>query len=139
MVSLQDAVCDFTGLIENILEETIDRSEFSDLTQKQLYYLRAIVRMKNPTVTMLAREFCLSKPTVTVLLDRLEEKGYIIRFRSDKDKRIVLIQPDKKGERINELRKIACEKISEKIRTGLSREDAMIFADLLKKISEHSG
>lgn len=139
MDSLQEAICDFAGIIENILEETIDRSEFSDLTQKQLYYLKILVRMKNPTVTMLARELCLSKPTVTVLLDRLEEKGYIVRFRSEKDKRVVYIQADKKGERINALRKTACERILETIRSGLSKEDIILFADLFKKLAGRSG
>lgn len=135
MDSIEDAISDFSDLIGNILEETVKRSDFSDLTQKQLHYLKVIVRMKNPTVTMLARDLCLSKPTVTVLLDKLEEKGYIIRFRSEGDKRVVYIQPDKKGERINELMKTAYGKIAEKINSELNREEAVLFTGLLKKIA----
>ena len=138
MDSLEDAIGDFSDLIGNILEETIDRSVFSDLTQKQLYYLKVIVRMKNPTVTILARELCLSKPTITVLLDKLEEKGYIVRFRSEEDRRVVYIQADKKAERINELMKTAYGKIAEKIKSGLNKEETLLFTGFLKKVAEHS-
>lgn len=138
MESLENIIGDFSDLIGNILEETVNRSDFSDLTQKQLYYLKVIVRMKNPTVTMLARELCLSKPTVTVLLDKLEEKGYIIRFRSEEDRRVVYIQADKKGERINALMKIAYEKAAEKVKSALSKDEIIFFTGLLQKIAGHS-
>ena len=138
MESLENIIGDFSDLIGNILEETVNRSDFSDLTQKQLYYLKVIVRMKNPTVTMLARELCLSKPTVTVLLDKLEEKGYIIRFRSEEDRRVVYIQADKKGERINALMKIAYERVAEKVKSALGKDEIILFTGLLQKIAGHS-
>jgi len=80
MDNLKEAIIYLSDLIEKILEETIAMSDFEDLTQQQLHYLQVIVKMKNPTLSELAREVGLTRPTVTVLVDKLTEKGYIKGF-----------------------------------------------------------
>jgi len=139
MSNLTEAIICLSDLIENILEETIDLSDFKDLTQTQLHYLQIIVKMKNPTPTELSRELGLTRPTVTVLVDRLTEKGYIKRVPSDEDRRVLHLHIDKKGKKINALREIAHERIAGKIKSGLSDTETAILAGLFKKIVNHHG
>jgi DNA-binding MarR family transcriptional regulator len=138
MDNLKVSIIYLSDLFEKILEETIDHSEFRDLTHQQLHYLKVIVKMKNSTLTGLAGELGLTKPTVTVLVDKLEEKGYIKRVHSDEDRRVIYLHIDKKGARINALREIAHERMVEKIRSGLSETESTILIELLKKIVKHS-
>jgi len=138
MDNLKETITYFSDLIEKIREETLDQYDFSDLTHQQLHYLTALVKMKNPTLTELARELSLTKPTVTVLVDKLTEKGYIKRIHSDEDRRVVHLQIDKKGARLNNLREIAHERVAETIRSGLSETETAILAELLKKFIRHS-
>lgn len=138
MSNLKDAIIYLSDLIEKILEETIDRFDFYDLTRQQLHYLKIIVKMKNPTLTELAREVGLTKPTVTVLVDKLTGKGYVKRVHSDSDRRVMHIHIDKKGTQINALKEIAYERLAEKIQSGLSEKESAIFTELLKKIVSHS-
>jgi DNA-binding MarR family transcriptional regulator len=44
------------------------------------------------SIGILARETQLSKPTLSIMLNRLEKKGYIIRLPSETDRRVVLIE-----------------------------------------------
>lgn len=138
MSNLKETITYLSDLIEKILEETLDQSDFSDLTQQQLHYLKVIVKMKNPTLTELARELNLTKPTVTVLVDKLSEKGYIRRVKSDEDRRVMHLHIDKKGAKIKTMREIAHERMAEKIRSGLSVTETAILTELLKKIVKHS-
>ena len=136
--NLKETITFLSDLIENILEETLDVSDFSDLTRQQLHYLKVLVKMKNPTLTELAKELNLTKPTVTVLVDKLTEKGYIRRVKSDEDRRVMHLHIDKKGAKVNALREIAHEKMAEKIKSGLSLTETAILTELLKKIVKQS-
>ena len=134
MSNLADAISYLSDLIEKVLEKTISQVDFIDLTQQQLRYLQVIVRMKNPTLSELARELDLTKPTVTVLVDKLVEKGYVKRMKSDKDKRSMHLHIDKKGSKISILREKAYQRMAEKISSGLSETETAILTELLKKI-----
>jgi DNA-binding MarR family transcriptional regulator len=138
LTHLKEAITYLSGFIEKVLEETLDQSDFADLTPQQLQYLKVIVKLKNPTLTELANELDLTKPTVTVLADKLSEKGYIKRVHSDKDRRVMHLHIDKKGTKINALREIAHQKMAEKIRSGLSETETAILTELLKKIVKSS-
>jgi DNA-binding MarR family transcriptional regulator len=138
LTHLKEAITYLSGFIEKVLEETLDQSDFADLTPQQLQYLKVIVKLKNPTLTELANELDLTKPTVTVLADKLSDKGYIKRVHSDKDRRVMHLHIDKKGTKINALREIAHQKMAEKIRSGLSETETAILTELLKKIVKSS-
>jgi DNA-binding MarR family transcriptional regulator len=137
MDKLKETITLLSDLIEKILEETLDQADFSDLTQQQLHYLKVIVKMKNPTLSEIAREVGLTKPTVTVLVDKLTEKGYVRRVHSDEDRRVMHLHIDKKGTKISTLREIAHKRLAEKIRSGLNETETTILTELLKKIVKH--
>jgi DNA-binding MarR family transcriptional regulator len=138
MSNLSEAISYLSDLVEKVLEESISQSDFSDLTQQQFHYLQVIVRMKNPNLTELAGELGITKPTVTVLVDKLVEKGYVSRVKSDEDRRTVHLHINKKGARINALREVAYNRIAEKIKSGLSETETAIFTELLKKLLRSS-
>lgn len=59
------------------------------LTVPQLIVLQAIGELGEVTTGRIAAEVSLSQATATVILDRLEEKGLIGRYRSTVDRRVV--------------------------------------------------
>jgi DNA-binding MarR family transcriptional regulator len=138
MSNLSEAISYLSDLFEKVLEESISQSDFSDLTQQQFRYLQVIVRMKNLNLTELAGELGITKPTVTVLVDKLVEKGYVSRVKSDEDRRTMHLHINKKGARINALREVAYNRLAEKIKSGLSETETAIFTELLKKLIRHS-
>lgn len=127
-----------SDLIEKILLETFNDSDIKDLTQQQVHYLKVIVRMRYPTVTELANELKIKKPTVTTLIDKLEKKGYIKRVASKSDRRVTHIMIDEKGQIIQQLRKIASRRLEDTISRSLNETEVSILAEILKKLANSS-
>lgn len=62
------------------------------------------------------RYFHISNPTVSGIISRLEQKGYVERIRSDKDRRICYIRPTSKAAAIRKTLWIAHREMEERIR-----------------------
>jgi DNA-binding MarR family transcriptional regulator len=137
MPNLSETISYLSDIVEKVLEETISESDFSDLTQQQFHYLQVIVRMKNPNLTELAAELGITKPTVTILVDKLVEKGYVSRVQSDEDRRTLHLHISTKGDKIRALREKVNNRIAKKIRSGLSESEVIILAELLRKIAKN--
>lgn len=91
---------------------------------------------KNGKMTMKDIANCIhrTKPTVTVLIDKLEKLGYLKREASDKDSRSTNIVLTQKGEDF----KVTFEKISEELNKmlykNLSSEESELIEKLLRKV-----
>ena len=91
---------------------------------------------KNGKMTMKDIANCIhrTKPTVTVLVDKLEKLGYLKRVASDKDSRSTNIVLTQKGEDF----KVTFEKISEELNKmlykNLSSEESELIEKLLRKV-----
>lgn len=63
------------------------------LTTTQALILKELLRLKETTVGSLAQRIALSPATVTDVLNRLENRGLVLRTRSEVDRRHVLVRP----------------------------------------------
>lgn len=70
---------------------------YSNITAPQLVCLRAVVDNGPLTATAISREIHVSPSTVVGILDRLEDKGWILRERGREDRRIVFITATDEG------------------------------------------
>lgn len=70
------------------------------LTIPQLVVLRAIQALKNVTLRRISEDVSLSQATVTTILNRLEQQDFVIRTRSETDRRVVHSTLTKKGEAV---------------------------------------
>lgn len=61
----------------------------SGLTTPQVMVLQSIRELGEVTTGRLSGAVSLSQATVTTILDRLEQRGLVERYRSDRDRRIV--------------------------------------------------
>jgi len=68
------------------------------LTTPQLVIIHAIGKLKDPTVSEVAKAVSLSLATVTTILNRLESNGLINRERSRLDRRRVMVTLTEQGE-----------------------------------------
>ena len=93
---------------------------------------------KNGKMTMkdIANSIRRTKPTVTVLVDKLEKLGYIKREASDEDNRFTNIVLTQKGEDF----KVIFEKISKDLNKilyqNLSLEESELIEKLLRKVQK---
>lgn len=69
------------------------------LTGPQLHILRDLAAHEESSVGELAKRISLSQATVTNVLDRLENTGYVKRAKSEYDKRKVIVRITAEGSR----------------------------------------
>jgi DNA-binding MarR family transcriptional regulator len=70
------------------------------ITGPQLSTLRVVHRMQPVSTGALARAACIGYATLTGILDRLEDNGYVTRTRDPDDRRSVILKMTKGGERV---------------------------------------
>lgn len=91
---------------------------------------------KNGKMTMKDIANCIhrTKPTVTVLVDKLEKLGYLKREPSDEDNRCTYIVLAKKGEDFKVIFEKISEKLNEMLYKNLSPEESELIEKLLRKV-----
>lgn len=120
----------------DIEDQAIKESEFSELSLSQIHHLEAINELENPTVSELAKKLELSKPTVTIMLDKLNDKGYIRKVRSDSDRRSAHVHLTKKGEKLEQLHIKIHEKLADTLTKDLNNREKEILRIILDKSVE---
>ena len=138
MTNLNTLISYLSDIIEEVLSKTFNSYDIEDLTQQQLHYLQVIFRLHNPTITELSRELKLTKPTVTVLVNKLVSKGYVRRVPSDSDRRVTHLHIDEKGKIIEQIRKLAYKQLEKRIGSELNEAEIAILADIPKKLAGKS-
>lgn len=105
-----------------------------DINHAQGKILFVISRYKELSINDLCKELSLSKSTLTSMLDRLEDKGYILKRSSEKDKRITLISNTKKADESIDIFNDVITKMNAKFYDGFEEEDIKRFENYLEKI-----
>ncbi|MCQ2503840.1 MAG: MarR family transcriptional regulator [Saccharofermentans sp.] len=87
-------------IFENVLfteEKSIQQGYFSDLSIAEMHTLDAIGSYEARTMSETAAALGITTGTLTVSIDRLVKKGYVIRNRDEKDRRVVRIRLTREG------------------------------------------
>ena len=134
MQKLISIIAKISGEISLIEETAREKFRFTSLTLTQMHYLETISTLKNPTITELARALRLTKPTVTVAVDKLIEKEYIYKVRSDEDRRSTHLHMTEKGEQINQMHDYAHKRMADSLKNKLEKEELQVLIELMDKI-----
>jgi len=112
------------------------RSMPGDLSLQEVIYMEIIIALGDPTVAEFSKYSKLSAPNTAYRLNKLEERGYIIRKRSDRDKREIRIEATGRYREeygvIFDYIHLVCDRIEERF----APEDVDKFREMLGIISE---
>lgn len=91
---------------------------------------------KNGKMTMKDIADCIhrTKPTVTVLVDKLEKLGYLKRETSEKDSRYTHIVLTQKGEDFKPTFEKISNDLNKMLLKNLSENEALLLEELLRKV-----
>ena len=134
MKKLLELIAGLSGQISLTEEAAREKFSFTSLTLTQMHYLETISALKNPSITELARALRLTKPTVTVAVDKLIEKEYLRKVRSDEDRRSTHLHLTEKGNMINKMHEFAHRQIADSIKSKLDEKELQLLKSLLEKI-----
>lgn len=105
-----------------------------DLTYTQYIAMMVFWEQKKINVKELGKKLYLDSGTLTPVLKSLEAKGFVRRYRSTQDERVLLVEITEAGEALKEQAKTIPSCVAAGI--GMSKEDAMQLYQQLYKILE---
>lgn len=83
--------------IMDIEQDALISGEFSDITVNDMHVIEAIDLGESRPSSVVAKKLAVTMGTLTKSVDRLTRTGYVLRMRSDEDKRLVLLSLTEKG------------------------------------------
>ncbi|MDY9927776.1 MarR family winged helix-turn-helix transcriptional regulator [Methanosarcina sp.] len=106
----------------------------SDITVKQIGYLKVIDEHGEVTFSRLAKITRNSKPTITEMVNRFVRMEYVYREKSSEDGRIFYIRLTEKGQRLARAEESALLRVIEKMADSLDEKEIETLIKLLEKI-----
>lgn len=108
----------------------------SSLTSSQVQLMMYFTDQDSFSMSELSKMLGVAASTVTVMVDRLEQRGLLIRNRNKQDRRVVHITLSTRGKRIlRQLMKVRRQKL-EKFLLELSWEEQVQFNDSIKTATD---
>lgn len=114
--------------------EIFSECGLSDITVKQVGYLKVIDEHKEVTFSKLAKVTRNSKPTVTEMINKFVKMECVHREKSPDDGRIHYIHLTEKGQMIARAEQRSLMKLIEKMADSLDDNEMDILIEILQKI-----
>lgn len=119
-------------------KELYQRMDLPELTQKQFKYLQALDIDPPLTMTDLADQFLLAKPTVTDMVNKFKKAGLIKRIRSKTDQRIYYLNLTPLGQTMANTNTLESTELTQTIQSILTEEEQHLLKKLFDKIGHRS-
>jgi DNA-binding MarR family transcriptional regulator len=126
----------FQVLIKGIVYEESKHGGQCFITPPQFAILSYIIKTPDCMMTDVSREFDIKLSSVTGMMDRLENEGYISRTRSRDDRRVVRVNVTSKGSGIVKAKEQKHNKQMKYVLELLSEHERKCFVSILRKISD---
>ena len=120
--------------IMNIEEKAIITQEFKDLTNNDMHVIEAIGMNEPKNMTSIARELSVTVGTLTIAMNSLVKKGYVVRERGKEDRRVVYISLSEKGRKAFEHHAEFHKEMIQGIRDELNPEEIKVLVQALTKL-----
>lgn len=96
--TMNDILVNLFNEILDIEEKALITPEYADISVNDMHVLDAIGIGKKKNMSTVARSLSVTVGTLTIAINNLVKKGYVVRIRSEEDRRVVLIYLSPKGE-----------------------------------------
>lgn len=105
--------------------------EFSDITTNDMHIIEAVGLKGHRNMSAVAQQLDITIGTLTITINRLVKKGYVIRQRSEKDKRVVHLALSEKGQRAYAHHQKFHEQLVDGVIEHLSEEELQVLTKAL--------
>ena len=83
--------------VMDIEQKAIITEEFQDITNNDMHIIEAIGMNEPKNMSTIAREISVTVGTLTIAMNSLVKKGYVLRERGKEDRRVVYISRTERG------------------------------------------
>lgn len=127
------------NIFNNVLvieESALKTGRFQDISIKEMHTIDVIGSHPNCTPSAVASSLMVTMGTVTTSLNRLENKGYITRERSQSDRRVVHLNLTKKGRLVYKLHYKFHRHMVMELMSGMDEQETEALQSGLKRLHD---
>ena len=125
--ALNDVLVNLFNDIMDIEQDAIITGEFCDITNNDMHIIEAVGVDQPMLVTM---------GTLTISMNSLVKKGYVMRERSEEDRRVVFIRLTEKGKRAYYHHEAFHREMIEAVVKGLAEDEKEILVTSLTQLKD---
>lgn len=134
-MSIHDTVNEIlVNLFREILvveENSIINGEFKDITVNDMHIIEA-VGFEGRNMSAIAKSLGITVGSLTTSMNSLVKKEYVIRERSEEDRRVVMIHLTEKGERAYAEHKRFHDEMTDAVIASIDEEEIPTLANVLQ-------
>lgn len=120
--------------IMDIEQKAIITSEYQDITGNDMHVIEAIGTGEPKNMSAIARELSVTVGTLTIAMNSLVKKGYVLRERGQEDRRVVYISLSDRGRRAYEHHAAFHREMIQAVVSDLDREETDVLIKALTKL-----
>lgn len=123
--------------ILQIEDKILKNGEFKDLSVREMHVLESISKVDNSTMSEVSKDLYITVGTLTIAIDRLIKKGYVLRKRIEEDRRVVIIELTEKGVNANKEHNDFHEEMISSMFYGIEDSEQKILTLGLEKLNKY--
>ena len=121
--------------VMDIEQKAIITQEFKDITNNDMHVIEAIGIGEPKNMSSIARELSVTVGTLTIAMNSLVKKGYVVRERGLEDRRIVYISLSDKGRKAYEHHARFHQDMISSIISDMDSEETQVLVSTLTKLN----
>ncbi len=126
-------------IFENVMKmehETINRESHEKLSITEIHTIAAAGMEELSSMSEIAAKLHITVGTLTVGMNNLVKKGYVERYKSERDRRIVKVGLTKKGKEIYRIHEAFHHKLGATLIKGMTEAEKKIVRNAVANLEE---
>lgn len=121
--------------VMDIEQKAIITRDFQDITNNDMHVIEAIGTGEPKNMTSIARELSVTVGTLTIAMNSLVKKGYVVRERGKEDRRVVYICLSEKGRKAYAHHAAFHREMIEGVMEGMDEQEIEALVHALTKLN----
>lgn len=126
----------FNDIID-VEEKAIITDEFKDISSNDMHIIEAVGIQSANNMSTIAAKMKVTVGTLTIAMNNLVKKGYVIRTRGEKDRRVVFLSLSEKGKRAYKHHEQFHHNMTKAILKRLNTEEIDVLMKALHNICDY--
>ncbi len=134
--TLNDVLVNLFRDIMDIEQKAIVSQEFKDITSNDIHVIEAIGLSEPKNMSTIAKKLSVTVGTLTIAMNSLVKKGYVLRERGQEDRRVVYISLSEKGRRAYEHHSRFHQEMINGVISALEPDEINALVKALEKLNQ---
>ncbi|CUX25685.1 MarR family winged helix-turn-helix transcriptional regulator [Clostridium sp. C105KSO13] len=134
--TINDILVHLFNEIWELEEKAIITEEFKDISNNDMHIIEAVGLGNDSTMSMVARKLGITAGSLTTSVNSLVNKKYLVRERSESDRRVVYVRLTEKGRKAFSHHKDYHMQMTDAVVKSLDAEEIPVLLKTLNSLSE---